>query len=192
MKITKASLRRVIKEEALKSLMQEQGPMGTMVQDLADKIDNDLKVALEDFFQTKVGPFASKNLKVKDVLPKALAKTGMADQVEATLTDIVDSAMSKAAPALADDVLQQIVTSMPAAVAEASFHGRRRLFEEHGGAPCPHATAAAIRASGMHDADIIGWVADLLNDLRPGDITELTQDDLLGMMATGIGVVQQP
>jgi hypothetical protein len=33
----------------------------------------------------------------------------------------------------------------------------------------------------MDNADIIGWVADLLNDLRPGNASDLTVDDLIGI-----------
>ena len=196
MKVRTSTLRRIIREELGKKKLTEQeaasagrGPMGSMVQGIADQIDTNLHTSLVDFFQTKVGPFAAKNLKVQDVLPGALRKTGLADSVGDVLEDIVLSAVDDSAEQLSQAVMANVVDSMPAPVSEAiKRHRRRRLTEEAAGAPCPHATAAALQSSGMGEADIIGWVADLLNDLRAGDISGLTADDLVGMAGSGEGV----
>ena len=188
MKVRTSTLRRIIREEIGKNNLNEQeaqdgrGPMGSMVQGIADQIDTNLHTSLVDFFQTKVGPFAAKNLKVQDVLPGALRKTGLADSVGDVLEDIVLAAVDDSAEQLSQAVMANVVDSMPTPVSEAIKRHRRfqRLNEEAGGAPCPHATAAAIRDSGMREPDIIGWVADLLNDLRPGDVSDLAADDLVG------------
>ena len=194
MKVRKSTLRRIIQEEINKKRLSEQedqngrGPMGSMVQGIADQIDTNLHTSLVDFFQTKVGPFAAKNLKVQDVLPGALRKTGLADSVGDVLEDIVLQAVDDSAEQLSQAVMANVVDSMPTPVSEAIKRHRRlrRLNEEAGAAPCPHATAAAIRESGMREPDIIGWVADLLNDLRPGDVSDLTADDLVGMSVNAL------
>lgn len=206
MKIRKSTLRRIIREEieqdqevdvkepiAIPSDIAARGPMGTMVQNIADQIDTNLHTSLVDFFQQKVGPFAAKNLKVGDVLPGALRKTGLAGAVEDTLEDIVLQAVDDSAEQLSQQVMSNVVDSMPSPISEAikrRMNRKRRLNEEHHGSPCPYATAQALKASGMREPDIIGWVADLLNELRPGDVSDLTADDLIGVAAAAPQVIE--
>lgn len=206
MKIRKSTLRRIIREEieqdqevdvkepiAIPSDIAARGPMGTMVQNIADQIDTNLHTSLVDFFQQKVGPFAAKNLKVGDVLPGALRKTGLADAVEDTLEDIVLQAVDDSAEQLSQQVMSNVVDSMPSPISEAikrRLGRKRRLNEAHHNTPCPHATAQALKASGMREPDIIGWVADLLNELRPGDVSDLTADDLIGVAAAAPQVIE--
>ena len=86
--------------------------------------------------------------------------------------------------------MSNVVDSMPAPVSEAiKRRQRRRLNEEAHGAPCPHAAAAEIKAAGMTEADIIGWVADLLNDLRVQG--HLGGDEMVGTdVADVAGIVE--
>lgn len=47
----------------------------------------------------------------------------------------------------------------------------RLLREEAGGAPCPHATAAALMDSGMSAGDILGWINNLVSDLSQAEVS---------------------
>ena len=51
---------------------------------------------------------------------------------------------------------------------------KRRILQEEvslNKAPCPHATADALMASGMSAGEILGWVNSLMSDLSQAEVS---------------------
>ncbi len=51
---------------------------------------------------------------------------------------------------------------------------KRKILQEEislSKAPCPHATADALMASGMSAGEILGWINSLVNDLSQAEVS---------------------
>ena len=110
MKITKRQLKRLIREVAV---LQEEGPMGAMVQQFADTVDADTRAAVVDYLSTKVADFAAQNITAQDIFPDALRKTGLATEVDMQIEEIVGGTIKDMSDVIADQVMDRIQEILP-------------------------------------------------------------------------------
>jgi|TARA_E500000331_G_C16952057_1_gene580965 hypothetical protein len=112
MKITKKQLRQLIREVAV----NEDGPMGALVQQFADSVDLDTRTAVVDYLSTKVADFAAQNITAQEIFPEALRKTGLATEVDMQIEEIIGGTIREMSDVIADQIMDRIQEVLPATV----------------------------------------------------------------------------
>ena len=113
MRITKKQLQRIIKEQVI---LTEEGPMGALVQQFADTVDEDTRGAIVEYLSTKVADYASQNITAQDVFPDALRKTGLATEVDMQLEEIIGGTIRDMSDVIADQIMDRIQEILPSGV----------------------------------------------------------------------------
>ncbi len=112
MKITKRQLRQLIREVAI----NEEGPMGALVQQFADTVDQDTRAAVSDYVSTKVADFAAQNITAQEIFPDALRKTGLATEVDMQIEEIIGGAIRDMSDVITDQIMDRIQEVLPETV----------------------------------------------------------------------------
>jgi|TARA_B100000287_G_C20491018_1_gene725106 hypothetical protein len=112
MKITKRQLRQLIREVAI----NEEGPMGALVQQFADTVDQDTRTAVSDYVSTKVADFAAQNITAQEIFPDALRKTGLATEVDMQIEEIIGGAIRDMSDVITDQIMDRIQEVLPETV----------------------------------------------------------------------------
>mgnify|MGYP001198832068 FL=1 len=112
MKITKRQLRQLIREVTL----NEEGPMGALVQQFADTVDQDTRSAVSEYVATKVADFAAQNITAQEIFPDALRKTGLATEVDVQIEEIIGGAIRDMSDVITDQIMDRIQEVLPETV----------------------------------------------------------------------------
>ena len=111
-RITKRQLRKLIREVTL----NEEGPMGALVQQFADTVDLDTRSAVSEYVATKVADCAAQNITAQEIFPEALRKTGLATEVDMQIEEIIGGAIRDMSDVITDQIMDRIQEVLPETV----------------------------------------------------------------------------
>ncbi len=112
LKLSESEIRRIVREER-ERLLNEEGPMGALVQQFADSVDLDTRTAVVEYLSTKVSDFAAQNITAQDIFPEALRKTGLATEVDMQIEEIIGGAIRDMSDVIADQIMDRIQEVLP-------------------------------------------------------------------------------